>query len=98
MCWVLIADVFDFRFAAIYNNNSQTGYSIFNKVDFNSINNNLSTFGNVTTLMNNVTYLNNDIISLSGRIQNYYYSKLFFNYKLFIINDGIVSKKLKEDL
>lgn len=27
-----------------------------------------------------------------------YYSKIFFNYKLFIINDGIVQEKLKEDL
>ena len=37
----------------------------------NSINNNLSTFSSVTNLMNNITYLNNDIISLSGRRQNY---------------------------
>ena len=39
----------------------------------NSINNNLSSFSNITNLMNNVVYLNNDIISLSGRIKNYYF-------------------------
>lgn len=38
---LLIADIFDFRFASIFNNNSQTGYSTFNKVDFSSIDNNL---------------------------------------------------------
>ena len=41
----------------------------------NSLNNNLNAYSSVTSLMNNVTYLNYDIISISDRIINYYYSQ-----------------------
>ena len=39
----------------------------------NLINDSLSRYGDTTILMNNVTDLNNYVLSLSGRIQNYYY-------------------------
>ena len=41
----------------------------------NSLNTNLNAYSSVTSLMNNVTDLNNDIISISDRINNYYYSQ-----------------------
>jgi len=39
----------------------------------NSINNSLSKYSDTAILINNVTDLNNYVLSLSGRIQNYYY-------------------------
>ena len=38
----------------------------------NSINDSLSKYSDTSILMNNVTDLNNYVLSLSGRIQNYY--------------------------
>ena len=39
----------------------------------NLINNNLSTYGSVNSLMNNITYLNTYSVSLSGIVNNNYY-------------------------
>jgi len=46
----------------------------------NSINNSLSRYSDTAILMNNVTDLNNYVLSLSGRIQNYYYELSDKNY------------------
>ena len=47
-----------------------------------SLNNNLNTYSSVTNLMNNVIDLNYDIISLSGRIQNYYVEQCMYVHLL----------------
>ena len=46
----------------------------------NSLNNNLNAYSSVTSLMNNVTYLNYDIITISDRINTYYYSQGAINF------------------
>ena len=61
----------------------------------NSLNNNLNAYSSVTSLMNNVTYLNYDIITISDRINNYYYSQgainSYYGTYLLSISDYVLS-------
>ena len=61
----------------------------------NLINDSLSKYSDTAILMNNVTDLNNYVLSLSGRIQNYYYELSDKNYYygtfLLSISDYVLS-------